>query len=178
MLAKYDRDNRLFELVEGTLVEKAMGFYEGRLAAVLIHFIEEYLEQNDLGVAVAPNAMMRLAPGLVRMPDVSFVTWSRFPTREVPRDPIASLAPDLVVEVLSGSNTRAEMERKTREYFAAGARRVWLIDPGTETARAYTSPRRFTVVEKDGVLDGGDVLPGFQIKLAVLFQRASRGQGA
>src|SRR5215469_12780171 len=66
-------DKRLCELVDGTLVEKDMGQYESRMAAVLIHLIETYLDNHDLGVCFGADAMLRIVPGRVRMPDVSFV---------------------------------------------------------------------------------------------------------
>ena len=54
-------------------------------------------------------------PGLVRLPDVSFVSWDRFPTGELPPEPMPNLVPDLAVEILSASNTPADMDRKVRE---------------------------------------------------------------
>ena len=56
-------------------------------------------------------------PGLVRLPDISFISWDQVPTRHCPPDPIAGLAPALAVEVLSKGNTKREMDRKVREYF-------------------------------------------------------------
>ena len=88
-----ERENRLCELVDGTLVEKAMGFEESRLAAKLLHLVSSYLDQNDLGICVGADGMMRIAPGLVRIPDLSFITWERLPGRESPREPIPDLAP-------------------------------------------------------------------------------------
>src|SRR5260370_24911080 len=67
--------NRLCELVDGVLVEKAMGFYESRVAAVLIGFLEIYLRDHDLGIVLGSDGMLRIAPGQVRMPDVSFFFW-------------------------------------------------------------------------------------------------------
>jgi Uma2 family endonuclease len=66
------------------------------------------------------------------------------------------------------------MQRKVREYFKAGASRVWLVDPQSRTARVFTSPRRFAVVEEDSLLDAGDLLPGFQLTLKGWFARAQR----
>jgi hypothetical protein len=82
------RENRLCELVDGTLVEKAVGFEESRLAGKLLHLVSSYLDQNDLGICVGADGMMRIAPGLVRIPDVSFISWDRLPGRESPREPI------------------------------------------------------------------------------------------
>src|SRR5437870_6122125 len=93
VIAVEARENRLCELVDGVLVEKAPGFYESRVAALVFHFLEEYLEEHDLGIVVGADGMMRLAPRLVRIPDGSFVSWKRLPGRRVPRDPIARLSP-------------------------------------------------------------------------------------
>ena len=79
-----ERDKRLVELIDGTLVEKAMGFEESRLAVELSHRVKSYLDQNDLGICVGADGMMRIAPGLVRIPDLSFITWDRLPGRESP----------------------------------------------------------------------------------------------
>jgi Uma2 family endonuclease len=171
-------EKRLCELIDGTLVEKEMGQYESRLAVVLIHFIETYLDSHNEGICYGADAMLRVAPGRVRLPDVSFVRWEKLPNRELPAEPIADLVPDLAVEVLSASNTRREMENKRREYFQGGARLVWEIDPATRTARMYSDPDQFQEIDLNGSLDGGDVVPGFTLSLSQLFDRAGRQRGA
>ena len=168
------RENRLCELVDGTLVEKAVGFEEGRLALRLGHLVSSYLDENDLGVCVGADGIMRIAPGLVRIPDVSFISWDSLPGRESPREPIPDLAPDLAVEVLSEGNTKAEMVRKVREYFDAGVTLVWLIDPKKRTARVFSTVDKSVLVRSDQSLDGGDVLPGFAIRLSDLLDRGKR----
>ena len=172
VLLQQNGSNRLCELVDGVLVEKAMGFYESRLAAVLIHGIETFLERHNLGIVLGADGMLRLAPGLVRIPDVSFISWSRFPGRKLPREPIPDLAPDLAVEVLSESNTPGEMRRKLREYFKAGARLVWYADPDTRTVEVYSSPERKTVLGESDELTGGRVLPGFRLSIQRWFAQA------
>jgi Uma2 family endonuclease len=168
------REDRLCELVDGVLVEKPMGFYESRVAAVLIQLLGNFLDQHDLGIVVGEAGMMRLAPGLVRIPDVSFISWDRIPDRQVPHRPIPDLVPDLAVEVLSESNTDKEMERKRGEYFRTGVRLAWFIDPIERTAEVYTAVDRSTAIEPDGALDGGDMLPGFVLPLRELFARVDR----
>jgi Uma2 family endonuclease len=160
--------------VDGTLVEKAMGFEESRLAGVLLHPVSSYLDQNDLGICVGADGMMRIAPGLVRIPDLSSITWERLPGHESPREPIPDLAPDLAVEVLSEGNTKQEMSRKVREYFDAGVLLVWLIDPRKRTARAFSTIERSTLIRANQSLDGGAVLPGFVLPLSDLLDRGRR----
>jgi Uma2 family endonuclease len=168
------KKNRLCELVEGTLVEKAMGFEEARVGLQLGHLINLHLDENDRGICVGDGGMMQIAPGLVRIPDVSFISWDRLPGGESPREPVPDLVPDLAVEVLSEGNTPAEMRRKVGEYFEAGVRLVWLIDPQKRTARVYSSPSESVEVREDQSLDGGDVLPGFSVVLGELLDRGRR----
>lgn len=80
------------------------------------------MPKRNLGLVTGEAGMMRLAPGLVRITDVPFISWERFPGRRVPTEPIPDLAPDLAVDVLSERNTEGEMSRKRREYFDAGVR--------------------------------------------------------
>ena len=168
------RENRLCELVDGTLVEKTTGFDESRVAIELAYLVKSYLEREDLGICVGADGIMRIAPGLVRIPDLSFISWDRLPGRETPSEPIPDLAPDLAVEVLSEGNTKAEMARKVREYFEAGVILVWLIDPKKRTARVFSSVEKSTLIRADQALDGGVVLPGFTLVLSELLDRGRR----
>jgi Uma2 family endonuclease len=170
-------DKRLVELVDGVLVEKAMSAYSGRIGGLILYFIEEFLNHNDLGVTYGADAALRILPDQVRLPDVSFVSWDRLPNRELPAESVAALIPDLAVEVLSPGNTIREMARKRLDYFAAGVKVVWQIDPESKSAEIYSAPEQFTRVNLDGHLDGGNVLPGFQLSLKQLFERAGRRRG-
>ena len=120
----HDRTNRLCELVDGVLVEKVMGFDESRFAVLLVSFLFNHLRQHDIGTLLGADGMVRLFPGLVRIPDVAFISWKRFPKSKRERGEIPTVAPDLVVEVLSKGNTRREMAMKLDEYFRAGVRLV------------------------------------------------------
>jgi Uma2 family endonuclease len=163
------RTDRLCELVDGVLVEKAMGFRESFLAITLSAILWGFVQPRKLGVVTGADGMMRLASGLVRIPDVAFVSWERLPGRRIPHEPIPHLAPDLAVEVLSPGNTPAEMARKRQEYFAAGVRLVWIVDPVARTVTAYTVPEQFTVFSEEQTLAGEPVLPGFTLPLQQLF---------
>lgn len=168
----HDHENRLYELVDGVLVEKGMGFQESRIAAVIIHALEEFLQKTGLGIVVGEAGMMRLTSGLVRIPDVSIVLWERMPSRRIPKEPIPSLAPDLAVEVLSSSNTPAEIRRKLSEYFTAGCRCAWIVDPVKRLARVYDTPTKYATLTGDGVVTAEAVAPGFRISVTEIFQRA------
>jgi Uma2 family endonuclease len=166
---------RLCELVDGILVEKAIGMQESQLAATIIYLLLSFLEEDDRGTVFGADNMLRLLPGLVRIPDVSYIPWEHLPGEKVTGEKaISPYVATLVVEVLSKSNTKKEIALKVREYFLAGTRLVWVIHPRTETAEVYTSPEDVRKVPADGVLDGGEVLPGFRLSLADLFRRTGQ----
>src|SRR5690349_16486995 len=79
-----ERKEGLYELVDGILVEKVMGASESFLAAVLIRILGGWAAQRRLGAVLGADGLVRLAPGLVRIPDVSFVAWDRLPNRRFP----------------------------------------------------------------------------------------------
>jgi Uma2 family endonuclease len=161
----------LCELVEGTLVEKPMGVEESYLAGLIITFLNNFVLPRKLGMVLSPDGMLRLFPGLVRAPDVSFIARRSYPGGKRPKDPIAAIAPDLAVEILSKSNSKKEMERKVREYFEAGTRLVWLVDPRKKSVKVFTTPGEFVILTPADHLDGGDVLPGLRVAIKDLFDR-------
>jgi Uma2 family endonuclease len=170
LLDRHAKTGRLYELVDGFLVEKPMGYPEGFLAATLIVILGSWVRQRKLGAVGAPDAMMRLAPGLVRLPDVSFVRWDRFPDQLVQTNvPVPDLVPDLAVEILSPSNTADEIARKRREYFGRGAQLVWIVDPRARTVEVFTAPTVSTLLRETDTLTGDPVLPGFTLLLRELF---------
>lgn len=165
----HDLEGRLFELVDGTLVEKIMGYRESFVAAFLIIRIGNFVLPRKLGKVSGADGMMKLFPKLVRIPDVAFASWQRFEGGKVPKRPVPSLVPDLAVEVLSEGNRAAEIERKLDDYFRAGVRLVWLVDCDRRTVTVYTSRTDPQVLDSAATLTGGDVLPGFELPLAQLF---------
>ena len=167
-------ENKLCELVDGVLVEKVMGYRESILAGVLIGALRAFVAPRELGLVSAPDGMMRLFPGMVRIPDVAYVSWARVPDGRVPDDPVPDLVPDLAVEVLREGNTVAEIERKLREYFAAGVRLVWLVDADRRVVRVHTAPAQVRLLGASDTLVGGDVLPGFTLRLSELFAELDR----
>jgi Uma2 family endonuclease len=169
---------KMCELIDGMLVEKAMGSYESLLAGVLIQLLRNFLDEHDGGIVLAPDGTLRLGPGLVRLPDVTFIPWERLPNEEFPDEPIPDLAPDLAVEVISKGNTKSEIERKLQEYFAAGTRLAWVLDPKRRTVQVHTSPNEFRLLRESDTLDGGEVLPGFQLPIREWFERARRRRRA
>jgi Uma2 family endonuclease len=164
-----DHEDRLYELVDGVLVEKVMGSYESVLAMEIARLLGNFVRPLKLGVVLGEAGMLELAPHLIRIPDVSFISRERFPGGRYPSVSIWPLAPDLGVEVLSESNTEKEMAGKLHDYFTFGTRLVWYVDPETHSIRVFTCEDEGRQLMEDDRLDGGDVLPGFSILIRELF---------
>jgi Uma2 family endonuclease len=163
------REDRLYELIDGVLVEKGMGYLESRIAILLATALQQFVAKHDSGVVTGESGMIRMPQNLVRIPDVAFAAWNKFPGRELPDEGAPEIVPDLAVEVLSKSNTKGEMARKLEEYFRIGVRLVWFVDPKTRTVTVYRSATQSKTLSADDRLDGGKVLPGFELPVKNLF---------
>ncbi len=158
------------ELVRGQVVcEPPPSFGHGVVSTKIAHLLLSFVEEHELGVVVGEAGfVVERGPDTVRGPDASFVSAERVSGYR--GETFFEGAPDLVVEVLSPSNTRAQMAEKTREYLAAGARLVWNVDPRRKSVAVHApgaEPRLFGTGER---LDGGDVLPGFSVPVRSLFE--------
>jgi len=161
-------ETRLCELVDGVIVEKAMGYLESALAYHIGIIIGNFVIPRQLGIVAGADGMMRLFPHIVRMPDVSFVKLDRLP-HGVAGMSAPLMAPNLAIEVLSKGNTRQEMRFKRKEYFAAGVELVWEVSPRIRVVNVYKSPKSRETLRIGDVLSGEPVLPGFSVPLSDLF---------
>ena len=173
-LVRANNNGSQCELVDGTLVEKAMGWRESLIAVVLSSMLRDFVTVHNLGFVTGADGFVQLLGSLVRGPDVAFVSWDRMPGGQIPDDAIPQIVPDLAVEVISLGNTLTEMSRKRREYFHAGVRLVWMVDPRERTVAVYTSINDYEILDEDQVLSGHDVLPGLEIPLANVFAELDR----
>lgn len=163
-------DKRLVELVDGTLVEKPMGFSESLVGNELSYHLMKFItEDGRPGLLTGADGTIKLLKKLVRIPDIAFVSWDRLPNRQAPLDRVPEVVPNLAVEILSKGNTAGEMQRKLKEYFLAGVELVWFVDPDRRTVTVYTSPDHPARLTEADTLTGGAVLPGFAVKVADLF---------
>lgn len=168
--ARLPDDGWRLELVRGQVVrEPPAGFQHGGVAAAIAGEIHRFLREHPLGRVVTAEAGFVLCdePPTVRAPDVAFVRRDRLDFDETR---FAPLAPDLAVEVVSPSNTMSEIHEKVLDYLDAGSRLVWVVDSDSNTVVAYRSRDEIRMIGGDGELDGGDVLPGFRVRVAELFE--------
>jgi Uma2 family endonuclease len=161
-----------YELVAGELkVMTPAGSRHGQIVMAIAALLGPHVRLHRLGVLFSPDTGFRLAsdPDTVRAPDVAFVCAERIPESGVP-DGYFPGAPDLAVEVVSPTDRLIEVEDKVTEYFAAGARLVWVVNPKHRrvTVHALGVPPR--VLGPDDRLDGGDVVPGFDCAVREIFE--------
>ncbi|WP_425614856.1 Uma2 family endonuclease [Anatilimnocola sp. NA78] len=161
-------DKRLCELVDGVLVEKTMGFPESLLAVFLSCVIGNFVAQHKLGIVAGSDGMVRVLPGQVRIPDVSYFSWDRLPGRQIPTTQIPAIAPDIAIEIISPSNTAAEMDRKRQDYFAAGVIEIWEVYLLSRTVEVFReSGEVFHLHEHDQITTV--LLPGLTLSITELF---------
>lgn len=154
------------ELVRGRLiVSEPAGGKHGAVANRLAFLVTAYVERHTLGRVYAAETGFKIAaaPDTVRAPDVAFVARNRVPEQEPEGYP--ELAPDLVIEVLSPNDRPGEVLSKVGDWLVAGSRIVWVVDPSALRAQVYRADGSVATIDAAGVLEGEDVLPGFQCRL-------------
>ena len=160
-----------YELVRGQLREVPMaGWQHGWIEVNIIVVLANDPVARTVGRTVSGDTAFVLArdPDTVRIPDVAFVRHERLPPPLVSGR--AALAPDLAVEIRSPNDRPGEVQQKVADYFAAGVRLVWLVDPDEQTVEVWTPgglDRRCTAAD---TIDGGAVIPGFRCPVARFFE--------
>jgi Uma2 family endonuclease len=168
-------DEPRFEIVDGVLKEKPpMGFFANILASFLATSINNFAMPKRLGMAVAETTYQREAKNS-RRPDVSYFEIAKFPSLEVMLQdpPVIDREPNLAIEVVSPSNTIAEMDERIAYFFKTGVQLVWVVHPQSKQVCVYQSTKDCKILEIGDVLDGGKVLPDFTLPLAEIFNVAN-----
>jgi Uma2 family endonuclease len=168
----------LCELIDQTLVEKAVGFGSSVVAIAIARILANFVSARRLGLVSGADGMFQLLANVVRAPDVAFVSLKQLPQGRFPTDAFPPLAPELVVEVLSPGNTKAEMSRKRIEYFHSGTQLIWIVDCDNRSVTVYTSPAAAVVYHVKDTIDGGAVLPGFSSPVADFFVDLDLGKAS
>jgi len=169
-------DVERYEVVEGMRVEREpMGAFETVLASWLCHVINSFAAGKKLGLAVNELLfVLNAARTLNRRPNVAFVSYARWPTAIVAREPAWNVVPDLAIEIVSPTNLAEEIDRKITDYFQSEVRLVWVFYPDSGRVYVYQSPTHVSILERTDTLDGGEVLPGFRLSIAGLYEAVAR----
>ena len=133
--------------------------------------LAQSVDTNRLGVVLAAETGFTLErdPDTVRAPDVAFVRGDRIPAEGVPKAYWPG-APDLAVEVISPNDPAREVEEKVDSWLRGGASEVWVTDPASQTVAIHGRSDEVEVLDKEEILDGGTLLPGFHCPIQGLFE--------
>lgn len=157
------------ELIRGELIQMPPASHlHSLIAAWIVTLLNLHVRSHHLGHVTGADGGYVLSrnPDIVVAPDAAFVAADRLP-EEIPT--YLELAPDLAVEVVSPSDRMYDVTDKVNLYLNAGTQLVWVVQPKLQSVTVHypdCTTKTFTAAES---LDGGDVLPGFQLSLAELF---------
>lgn len=160
-----------YELVAGALVEvPGAGGMHNLIAALVYRLMYDFVSGRDLGLVFTDGLayVIKRGPDVVRIPDASFVSRARIPASGIPEG-FWPGAPDLAVEVVAPHDRAEDLHDKARDYLEAGARLVWVLWPHRRAVSVHEPGGVARDLGPDDELGGGDVLPGFRVRVADLF---------
>jgi Uma2 family endonuclease len=163
----------LYEVVDNEIRElPPMSARETRFGSTLVQTMGPFALNSSLGVVDAEMLfLLDKSRNLQRRPDVSFVSFQRWPKgRPVPATPAWEVVPDLAVEIISATNEAYEVLEKLEDYFACGVKRVWVVYPPFFKVYDYASTTSVRILSRADLLSGGEVVPGFEVPLSELFE--------
>jgi len=168
-LAAPENRDRLFELINGEIVEKVVTQKHGAIASFLVIEIGLYLRQNKIG-RLGIEVRHRVPDDLEndRLPDVSVTLDLDKPIVEVGA---VLYMPALAIEIKSPDDTYKGMREKARYFLSRGSQMVWLVFPEKRIVEVY-SPDDEQILTENDILPGGNVLPGFSLAVREIFAAA------
>ncbi len=162
-------EDRICELIDGVLVEKAVSDQTAGLASEIVRMLGNVVVPGRLGWIRGPDGFVRLFGTQLRAPDVSFVRRDQRAEQPLLDEGFSDVAPALAVEVCSPGNTVEELEQKRTEFFTAGTELFWIVYPDRQVIEVSTSSEGHTILGRDDTLDDGAVLPGFSVRVGDVF---------
>jgi Uma2 family endonuclease len=168
-LQEMGEEGEFCELVDGELVKMSPSFLpEARVVRTILLLLGAFVAQHRLGEVFGPDLGYELTPHRVRAPDVSFMSAEKSVAYGNPQE-FAKVVPNLAVEVISPEVKYGYVQRKIRDYFEAGVRLLWIVDPEMQTVTVYHSPIDLRILTTADALSGEEVLPDFSCMVVDLF---------
>jgi Uma2 family endonuclease len=168
-------EGAICELINGVLVEKAVSDKTAFLGIQIATLLSNFITPRRIGWILGADGFVWLFGELLRAPDVSFARRDQRPDGRPLDVGYSDTAPALAVAVFSPGITAGEMQRKRAEFFAAGTELFWIVYPDREEVEVWTGPETHRTLRGKDVLDGGTVLPGFEVKVADIFANLDLG---
>lgn len=172
LLNQPENRDRLLELINGEIVEKMPTEEHGEIQAIIVAALIAFVLPQKLGrVGVEIRHQMPADDANSRLPDVSFIAGNR------PRVTEGSVPqmPDLAVEIKSPDDSLRELRDKADYYMLHGTRMVWIVNPAKRLVIVLTPDDEDILIEGD-TLNGGDVLPGFELPVRDIFADPLAGE--
>lgn len=166
-------DGRIYELVDGELVEVPMGTESTRLASEVIYHLKHYSKTIQPGWVIGVDAGFQIFaddPDRIRKPDVAYISFARLPVESYQPSGYWRVAPELVVEILSPNDLAQAVDAKTDEWLAAGVDTVWVIQPDNQSIRIHRRDGTYDFLRAADQLTAPAILPGFSVPVAELFR--------
>jgi Uma2 family endonuclease len=163
-------DGRKREIIDGELVVMSpASFNHGKIISRLSFALGEYIYPRQLGELADGQTGFRLKSDDLFSPDIAFVSTAGASAHQQRGDVFFHGAPELLVEVLSPSDTVEVLEEKLAQFFREGLRCAWVVHPKTRTVHVYRSLTSIAILTSQDSLDGEDVIPGFRYEISKLF---------
>ena len=160
------------ELIRGELCETIpSGGRHGEVVMKVGFFLTSFILPRRLGRLAGSDSgvLLERDPDTVREPDIAFISAERLPL-DVEVTGYYEVVPDLVVEVVSPSDSAREVMDKALMWLGYGARMVWAVNPETRSVDVYRPGERTITLTESDTLDGLDILPGFECAIADIFE--------
>lgn len=170
-LEKLSRKGKRYELVRGNLIEMSpAGFEHGGTTMTLSAYATLFVIQHRLGRCTAAETgfLLEEDPDKVLAPDWAFISSDRLPKKRVRS--YLPVVPDLVLETKSPGDSEREIIDKVDDWLQAGVKVVWVMNPIKKTITIYADDTNPILLNQTDTLTGGDLLPGFTLPLASIFE--------
>jgi Uma2 family endonuclease len=158
------------EIIDGQMIvmSPANGFH-GRSIGKLFKALGSFVDSHRLGEMLDGQTGFRMQDGSVLMPDISFVSNDAWRAYTESSETFLQRSAELVVEVLSPSDSFEHIDRKLELYFANGTQLAWIVNPRSQTVHVHRGRIAKRILTATESLDGEDVLPGFAFPIADMF---------
>ena len=169
-LLRLPRGRCRYELVRGELRQYPLrGFQEGAIITTVVCGLAEYVREHGLGeVGASVGFVIHRNPDTVRAPAAAFVSRERL--ADIPGESYIPGPPDLAIEVVSFNSPEGELEERVANWLAVGTRLVNVLNPRKKSIAVFRPGQRVQVLRDGESLDGSDVVPGWSMPLARIFE--------
>ena len=172
-------DEAPFEIIHGKWIPMSpTKFRHSRVSKRVYDAFLRYTDRHDTGEVFFETVyILEDRPNGVegsRVPDVMFIrkeSMARYlaDTTDAEDKPLI-LVPDLVVEVISPTDSYSDVAAKIEAYLEDGVSIIWVFDPQRKNVAVYQGGSREPLIHRAGdILSGGDVAPGFELAVSNIF---------